>query len=128
MNNFQLHPTAPIHSVNNLILASNAYSYSKLLLHLKTTVYLSNMLVHISLSNFPPMCHIGKVKLLLCLIKHQAMKPCKGMEVLIHAFLTSTLDRCAWSAPCPGSFTVREKGLVPIRQEAGWASEMVLTL
>jgi hypothetical protein len=42
----------------------------------------------------------GKVKLSLCLIKHHAMKTCGGLDVQLHAFLTSTLDEaCEFQAP-----------------------------
>jgi hypothetical protein len=44
------------------------------------------------------------------------MKPYKGMEVEIHGFLTPALDGGEQSAPCPGCFIVRTKGLVPTRQ------------
>jgi hypothetical protein len=51
----------------------------------------------------------GKVKLSLCLTKHHAMKTYWGVEVQLHAFLTSALDGGEWSASRPGRFTPREK-------------------
>jgi len=33
-----------------------------------------------------------------------------GVEVKLHAFLTSTLDGGEWSASCPSCFTHREMG------------------
>jgi hypothetical protein len=41
--------------------------------------------------------------------------------------LASALDGGEWSASRPGRFTPREEPLVPIGQEAGWASESVWT-
>jgi hypothetical protein len=37
------------------------------------------------------------------------MEACWGVEVYLHAFLTSALDEGEWSASCPCHFTVREK-------------------
>jgi hypothetical protein len=50
-----------------------------------------------------------KVKLPLCLTKHHSMKTYWGVEVLLHAFLTSALDGGEWSASRPGRFTPRER-------------------
>jgi hypothetical protein len=50
-----------------------------------------------------------KVKLSLCLTKHHAMKTYWGMEVYLHAFLTSALDGGEWSASRPSRFTPRER-------------------
>ena len=36
-------------------------------------------------------------------------------------YLTSLLDECGWSTPCPGGFTILERDSVPIKQEVGWA-------
>jgi hypothetical protein len=50
-----------------------------------------------------------KVKLSLCLTKHHAMKTYWGMEVQLHAFLTSALDGSEWSASRPDRFTPRKR-------------------
>jgi hypothetical protein len=50
-----------------------------------------------------------KVKLSLCLTKHHAMKTYLGVEVKLHAFLTSALDAGERSASRPGLFTLRVK-------------------
>jgi len=42
-----------------------------------------------------------KVKLSLCLTEHHAMEVYWGVEVLIHAFLTSALDGRDWSVSRP---------------------------
>jgi hypothetical protein len=47
-----------------------------------------------------------KVKLLLCLTKHNAMKTYLGVELQRHAFLTSTPDGGDLSASWPSRFTV----------------------
>jgi hypothetical protein len=49
----------------------------------------------------------GKGKIVL--IKHHAMKMCRGVEVLLHAFLTSALDGSEWSASRPSRFTPCER-------------------
>jgi hypothetical protein len=51
----------------------------------------------------------GKVKLSLCLTKYHDMKKYWGVEVIIHAFLTSTLDRYQWLSSGPGRFTPGRK-------------------
>jgi hypothetical protein len=45
----------------------------------------------------------------LCLTKHHSMKTYWGVEVYLHALLTSALDGGEWSASCPGRFTPRER-------------------
>jgi len=45
----------------------------------------------------------------LFLTDHHAIKAYWGVEVEIHAFLTSTLDGGEWSASRPGRFTPRER-------------------
>jgi hypothetical protein len=52
---------------------------------------------------------VKKVKLSLCLTKHHAMKTHWGVEVQLHAFLTSALDGGEWSASRPGCFTPKER-------------------
>jgi hypothetical protein len=48
------------------------------------------------------------------------MKAHWGVEVYLHAFLTSALDGGEWSASCPGRFTPRKKEpLVPIGRRLG---------
>jgi hypothetical protein len=53
-----------------------------------------------------------KVKLSLCLTKCHSMKTYGGMEVQLHAFLTSAPDGGEGSASCPGRFTpgIRDPG------------------
>jgi hypothetical protein len=52
----------------------------------------------------------GKMfKLSLCLTKYHAMKTIGGVEVQLHAFLTSALDGGEWSASHPGCFTPGER-------------------
>jgi hypothetical protein len=46
-----------------------------------------------------------KAKLSLCLAKHHAMKTYWGLEVQLHAFLTSALKGDEWSASRPGRLT-----------------------
>jgi len=41
-----------------------------------------------------------------------AMKGCVGVEVQLHAFLTSALDGGEWSAPRPGRFTPMKNSLI----------------
>jgi hypothetical protein len=59
--------------------------------------------------------------------KHHAMKTYEEMEVYLHAFLTSALDGCEWSASRPGRFTPGKELPIPIRWEAGWTPEDVWT-
>jgi hypothetical protein len=66
-----------------------------------------------------------KVKLSLRLINYHAMKTWCGVKVWLHAFLTSALDGDECSASYPGRIIPGETIPVPIRQEAGWASEPV---
>jgi hypothetical protein len=49
------------------------------------------------------------VKLSLCLTEHNAMKAYWGVEVYLHAFLTSALDGGEWSAKRPGHFTPMQR-------------------
>jgi hypothetical protein len=48
-------------------------------------------------------------QLSLYLTKHHAMKTYWGVEVYLHAFLTSALDGGEWSASRPGHFTPKER-------------------
>jgi hypothetical protein len=50
-----------------------------------------------------------KVKLSLCLSQHHAMKTYWGVELQLHAFLTSALGGGEWSDSRPGRFTPRER-------------------
>jgi hypothetical protein len=45
----------------------------------------------------------------LCLTKHHTMKMHGGVEVQLHAFLTSAVDGDDWSASRPGRFTPGER-------------------
>jgi hypothetical protein len=49
------------------------------------------------------------VNLSLCLTKHYAIKTYWGVEVQLHAFLTSAIDGGVWSASHPGRFTPKER-------------------
>jgi hypothetical protein len=51
-----------------------------------------------------------KVNVSLFLTKYQAMKKYSGMEVQLHAFLTSALDGSDWLQP--GRFPLRERASV----------------
>jgi hypothetical protein len=62
----------------------------------------------------------------MCLTKHHAMKTYWGMEVKLHAFLTSALDGGEWSASRPASYTPRER--VPgTHWIGGWVSHFTHT-
>jgi len=53
--------------------------------------------------------HVVNVKLCLFLIKYSTTKTNGGMEVYLHAFLTSELDGCEWSASLTDLFPPRER-------------------
>jgi hypothetical protein len=63
-----------------------------------------------------------KVKLSLYLTKQHAMKTYWGVEVQLHAFLTSATDGDEWLASRPGHFTPRERAPGTHRIEC-WASQ-----
>jgi len=50
-----------------------------------------------------------KVKLSLCLTKHHAIRTYWGVEVQIHAFLTSAQNGGEWSTSRPGRITPRQR-------------------
>jgi hypothetical protein len=52
------------------------------------------------------------VKLSPCIIKQQAKKTHKGVEVLLHAFLNSALHTAKWSVLCSDRFTLRKDFLI----------------
>jgi hypothetical protein len=63
-----------------------------------------------------------KVKLSLCLTKHHIKKTyifLNKEEVLLHAFLTSALDRSEWSASCSSRF-IPEVRAPSIHCTRGW--------
>jgi hypothetical protein len=53
--------------------------------------------------------YMYKDKASLCLTKYYVMKTYGGVEVKLHAFLTSVLDGGEWSASRPGRFIPRER-------------------
>jgi hypothetical protein len=54
-------------------------------------------------------------KMSLGLIRHHAIKIYREVEVLLHSFLTSTLDVGGWPTSQPGRLTPGESGRVTIR-------------
>jgi hypothetical protein len=54
------------------------------------------------------------------------MKTYEGVEIYLHAFLTSALDEGEWTFSRPSRFPLREYPPVATGQEAGWAPEHVL--
>jgi len=56
---------------------------------------------------------------MLYLTKHNTMETYGGVEVWLHAFLTSALDGGEWSASLPGRFAPRE-GAPNARWVGGW--------
>jgi hypothetical protein len=55
------------------------------------------------------------------------MKAYWGVELQLHAFLTSALNGSEWSASRPATLHPGKEPLVPIGQETGWAPEPVWT-
>jgi hypothetical protein len=51
-----------------------------------------------------------------------------GVEVELHPFLTSTLNRGKHLASFPGCFTIGEESAVLIEYEGGWAPEPIWML
>jgi len=64
-------------------------------------------------------CYTVKVMLSLCLTKHHAMKMQWGVEVQLHAFLSSAIDGGEWSASRPGRFTPRKSPWYPLDRWLG---------
>jgi hypothetical protein len=54
------------------------------------------------------------MKLSLCFIKHQTMKAYGGVDVQLHAFLTSALGRGKWSVLRPASLFPGEERWYPL--------------
>jgi hypothetical protein len=54
-------------------------------------------------------CGVIKAALFLCLITHRALKVYGGVEVHLHAFVTSELDGRPWSASLPRPLYSRKK-------------------
>jgi hypothetical protein len=61
-----------------------------------------------------------KRKLSLGLSKYHAMKTYGGVDIQPHAFLTSALNRCEWSASRSGRFKPEGKTLPHIHCIGGW--------
>jgi hypothetical protein len=59
--------------------------------------------------------------------KHHTLKVYRGVEVKLHALVTSTLHRCAWTSSHSGQFTPWEIATIPVGQDTGWAPESVWT-
>jgi hypothetical protein len=55
-----------------------------------------------------------KVKLSLSLTKHHAIKTYWGVEVYLHAFLTSALDEASGQLHAPAALPPGKEPLVPI--------------
>jgi hypothetical protein len=51
-------------------------------------------------------CLFIYLRLSLCLIKHHSKKPHEGIEIWVHAFITSAHDGEKWTNLCPGHFTL----------------------
>jgi hypothetical protein len=58
----------------------------------------------------------------------QTIKTCWGVEVQLHAFLTSSLDADEWSAPAPTDLTLEKEPWASTGYKAGWAPRAVWTL
>jgi hypothetical protein len=67
----------------------------------------------------------GKVVPVLFLTEHHTMKAYWGSGGIAARILISALDGGEWSASRPSRFIPRERGVVPIGEEAGWATEPV---
>jgi hypothetical protein len=77
---------------------------------------LSNSRVLLSSSFFPWKLLVkGKI---FSSLKHKYMRKYGGMEIKLHEFKVSVLDRDEWSASRPGRFTPWKEYLVPTRREA----------
>jgi len=55
----------------------------------------------------------GDIKSFLCLTKYRDMKTYWGVELYLHAFLTSALDGAEYSASRHGHFTSGEGARIP---------------
>jgi hypothetical protein len=48
------------------------------------------------------------------------MKANGGMEVHLHSFLTSAIDKYGWSTSCPSYFAPRKSLDFPLNRKPGW--------
>jgi hypothetical protein len=64
----------------------------------------------------------------LCSTKYHITKTYWGVELWLHALLTSALDGGEWSASRPGGFTPGVRSPLSIAWEAEWVLEPVWTL
>jgi hypothetical protein len=58
---------------------------------------------------------LKEVMLSLCLIKHHAMKTCGEVEVSLHTFFTSSLDRGEWPVSRPDRCSPGETVLFSVK-------------
>jgi hypothetical protein len=65
-----------------------------------------------------------QIKVKLSCYCHEGAK--REKQYSFYSFLISLLDAVEWSASCPSRILPQEGPPVPIGEEAGWASKLVL--